>query len=97
MTPAATNVVVQMTIPAKYICILKLQPNMCMKQDASMVLMICIIASLRYNGGPFRQEFSTLGLVVCFVRSCAQCIPEVISFCAGFAHTALLRLGILEE
>ena len=44
MTPAATNVVVQMTIPAKYICILKLQPNMCMKQDASMVLMICIIA-----------------------------------------------------
>mgnify|MGYP001796623505 CR=1 FL=1 len=31
MTHAAINVVVQMTIPAKYICILKLQPNMCMK------------------------------------------------------------------
>ena len=44
MTHAAINVVVQMTIPAKYIRILKLQPNMCMKQDASMVLMICIIA-----------------------------------------------------
>ena len=44
MTHAAINVVVQMTIPAKDICILKLQPNMRMKQDASMVLMICIIA-----------------------------------------------------
>ena len=44
MTHAAINEVIQMKIPAKYICILKLQPNMCMKQDASMVLMIYIIA-----------------------------------------------------
>ena len=49
------------------------------------------------RGVAFGQELSTLGLVVCFARSCAQCIPEVIKFCAGFAHTALLRLVIHNE
>ena len=92
MTHAAINVVVQMTIPAKYISILKLQPNMCMKQDASMVLMICIIIIIMGD-----HSGRSLGLVVCFVRSCAQCIPEVITFCEGFAHAALLRLGIRNE
>ena len=62
-----------------------------------MLLWFWWFALLRYDGGPFRQEFSTLGLGVCFICSCAQCIPEVIIFCAGFAHTVLLRLGILDE
>ena len=78
---------------------------MCMEQEASMDLMICIIV---IQWGAFGQESSTLGLGVC-VHTCAcACafdsqlcsvypFPEVMAICAVIYHKVLIIILIFNE